>query len=133
MALVHHSSPGPLSCDVPTVFDKPLNVSRIESQGASARPHFDRRKIGLALASGVLNYPRNADTQFFRYVFCSNQLAYGPSLDGGSRQLGSEISSVQILHDVPRTIGYMNSVYGNRRHKSKIPRRIPQFVSNGRR
>jgi hypothetical protein len=39
------------------LIDELLDIDRVESQRASARPHLDGWQIGLALTRGVLDYP----------------------------------------------------------------------------
>ena len=80
----------------------------------------------------MLNHSRNAHSQFHRYISWFNELAYWPSFGGSSLQLASEITSVQILHDLPSlTPLAWNLFTAVDDVMSKIVRPIPQVIAAG--
>lgn len=94
----HYLSPNPLACYTPAIIDKPLDVNRVEPQGAPATSHLDMRKVGPALAGCVLNHPGNADPQFLGHISCPNQLSYGPIVDCDRSHEIFMVASIQKVH-----------------------------------
>jgi hypothetical protein len=84
--MVYRSISWPGDPPTPAVVDKLLDINGVKPQGASARSHLDSRKIGPTLARCVLNHPRNADSQFLRYIACENQLSDEAAVDRDRRQ-----------------------------------------------
>jgi hypothetical protein len=87
-----------LSRDAPAVIDKFFDVARIESQGAPSWSHFYGWQVRTALARSVLNDPRDAHAQLFRYILRPDELTNGPAVGRDNRQRASQVASIQTLH-----------------------------------